>query len=83
MLSAQSHREQGMMMKRAGIVMMGLLLPLGQAWSSEAATTSGWQVTPFFGYSSAIDFEKSDEVQPVSRSASLFRLQLVHRLREE
>ena len=25
-----------MMMKRAGIVMMGLLLPLGQAWSSEA-----------------------------------------------
>ena len=47
-----------MMMKRAGIVMMGLLLPLGQAWSSEAATTSGWQVTPFFGYSSAIDFEK-------------------------
>ena len=63
------------MMKRARIVMMGLLLPLGQAWSSEAATTSGWQVTPFFGYSSAIDFEKSDEVQPVSRSASLDSLQ--------
>ncbi len=64
------------MMKRVGIAMMGLLLPLGQAWSSEAATTSGWQVTPFFGYSSAIDFEKSDEVvQPVPVSASLDSLQ--------
>ena len=63
------------MMKRARIVMMGLLLPLGQAWSSEAATTSGWQVTPFFGYSSAIDFEKSDEVQPVPLSASFDSLQ--------
>ncbi|HHQ4693248.1 TPA: outer membrane beta-barrel protein, partial [Aeromonas veronii] len=63
-------------MKRAGIVMMGLLLPLGQAWSSEAATTSGWQVTPFFGYSSAIDFEKGDEVvQPAPLSASLDSLQ--------
>ncbi|MGL5974474.1 MAG: outer membrane beta-barrel protein, partial [Aeromonas sobria] len=40
-------------MKRAGIAMVGLLLPLGQAWSSEGATTSGWQLTPFFGYSSA------------------------------
>ena len=47
------------MMKRAGIVIMGLLLPFGQVWSAEGAATSGWQVTPFF------------------------RLQLVHRLREE
>lgn len=65
-----------MMMKRAGIAMMGLLLPLGPVWSAEGATTSGWQVTPFFGYSSSIDFEKSDEVvQPVPVSASLDSLQ--------
>ncbi len=63
------------MMKRAGIVIMGLLLPFGQVWSAEGAATSGWQVTPFFGYSSSIDFEKSDEVQPVPLSASLDSLQ--------
>ncbi|WP_421301268.1 porin family protein [Aeromonas veronii] len=63
-------------MKRVGIAMMGLLLPLGPVWSAEGATTSGWQVTPFFGYSSSIDFEKSDEVvQPVPVSASFDSLQ--------
>ncbi|MEN9584746.1 MAG: hypothetical protein RLZZ616_1752 [Pseudomonadota bacterium] len=63
-------------MKRAGIMMMGLLLPLGQAWCAEATASTGWQMTPFFGYSSSIDFEKSgDVVQPVPLSASLDSLQ--------
>jgi len=63
------------MMKRAGIVIIGLLLPLGQGWSAEPAVKSGWQVTPFVGYSSSIDFDKSDEVQPMPYAASLDSLQ--------
>ena len=63
------------MMKRAGIVIMGLLLPFGQVWSAEGAATSGWQVTPFFGYSSSVDFEANDDPQPVPVSTKLESLQ--------
>ncbi|RQM45252.1 porin family protein, partial [Aeromonas caviae] len=62
-------------MKRAGIMMMGLLLPLGQAWSVEGEATPGWQVTPFFGYSSAIDFEANDDPQPTPVATRLESLQ--------
>ncbi|HEA3084405.1 TPA: outer membrane beta-barrel protein [Aeromonas dhakensis] len=62
-------------MKRAGIMMMGLLLPLGQAWSAEGEAAPGWQVTPFFGYSSAIDFEANDDPQPTPVSTQLESLQ--------
>lgn len=62
-------------MKRAGIMMMGLLLPLGQAWSADGEAGLGWQVTPFFGYSSSIDFEANDDPQPVPVSTKLESLQ--------
>ncbi|MFQ2325560.1 outer membrane beta-barrel protein [Aeromonas dhakensis] len=62
-------------MKRAGIMMMGLLLPLGQAWSAEGEAAPGWQVTPFFGYSSAIDFEANDDPKPTPVSTRLASLQ--------
>ena len=75
MLSAQLHAEKVATMKSSGIVMMGLLLPFGQAWGTGAAAKTGWQVTPFFGYSSAIDFEASDEVQPVPASTTLDKFQ--------
>lgn len=56
-------------------MMMGLLLPLGQAWSVEGEATPGWQVTPFFGYSSAIDFEANDDPQPTPVATRLASLQ--------
>lgn len=56
-------------------MMMGLLLPLGQAWSAEGEAAPGWQVTPFFGYSSAIDFEANDDPQPTPVSTRLASLQ--------
>lgn len=56
-------------------MMMGLLLPLGQAWSAEGEAAPGWQVTPFFGYSSAIDFEANDDPQPTPVSTQLESLQ--------
>lgn len=56
-------------------MMMGLLLPLGQAWSAEKEAALGWQVTPFFGYSSAIDFEANDEPKPTPVSTRLESLQ--------
>lgn len=62
-------------MKRTGIMMMGLLLPLGQAWSAEGEAAPGWQVTPFFGYSSAIDFEANDDPQPTPVATRLESLQ--------
>lgn len=62
-------------MKRAGIMMMGLLLPFGLAWSADGEAGLGWQVTPFFGYSSSIDFEANDDPQPVPVSTKLESLQ--------
>ncbi len=56
-------------------MMMGLLLPLGQAWSAEGEAAPGWQVTPFFGYSSAIDFEANDDPKPTPVSTRLASLQ--------
>ena len=56
-------------------MMMGLLLPLGQAWSADGEAGLGWQVTPFFGYSSSIDFEANDDPQPMPVSTQLQSLQ--------
>lgn len=56
-------------------MMMGLLLPLGQAWSAEGEAALGWQVTPFFGYSSAIDFEANDDPKPTPAATRLESLQ--------
>ena len=56
-------------------MMMGLLLPLGQAWGAEGEAALGWQVTPFFGYSSAIDFEANDDPKPTPVATRLESLQ--------
>ncbi|MGL6265195.1 outer membrane beta-barrel protein [Aeromonas jandaei] len=65
-------------MRRVGMVMMGALLPLGQAWSGEGEAGAGaglsWQVTPFYGYSSAIDFKRSEDPQPAPVSTSIDEL---------
>ncbi len=63
-------------MRRVGMVMMGALLPFGQAWSGEgeAGAGLGWQVTPFYGYSSAIDFKRSEDPQPAPVSTSIDEL---------
>ncbi|HHQ4707743.1 TPA: outer membrane beta-barrel protein [Aeromonas veronii] len=63
-------------MRRVGMVMLGALLPLGQAWSGEgeAGAGLGWQVTPFYGYSSAINFKRSEDPQPAPLSASIDEL---------
>lgn len=61
-------------MTRAGMMVMGLLLPLGQGWAAEDGDL-GWQLTPFMGYSSAIDFDKADEPAPAPVSTSLDSLQ--------
>lgn len=56
-------------------MVIGILLPLGQSWGAEPAADLGWQVTPFLGYSSSIDFEKVDEPAPAPVSTSLDALQ--------
>ncbi|MNE01543.1 hypothetical protein D3C80_939860 [compost metagenome] len=54
---------------------MGLLLPLGQSWGAEPAADLGWQVTPFLGYSSSLDFEAMDESEPTPHSSDIDSLQ--------
>ena len=56
-------------------MVMGLLLPLGQSWGVEPADKLSWQVTPFLGYSSAIDFEAEDEPEPTPHSSDIDSLQ--------
>lgn len=51
------------------MMVMGLLLPLGSGWAAEPDDL-GWQLTPFVGYSTEIDFDKSDESEPASGSQS-------------
>lgn len=50
---------------RAGMMVMGLLLPLGQGWAAQPDEL-GWQLTPFAGYGSEIDFERTEEPAPTS-----------------
>ncbi|MGY4108913.1 outer membrane beta-barrel protein [Aeromonas encheleia] len=56
-------------------MVMGLLLPLGQSWGAEPAADLGWQVTPFLGYSSSLDFEAMDESEPTPHSSDIDSLQ--------
>lgn len=45
------------------------LLPVSLAWGEGSAPVDNspkWQVTPFVGYSSSLDFDSSDETSPVS-----------------
>ncbi|MDX7643877.1 outer membrane beta-barrel protein [Aeromonas caviae] len=51
----------------------GLLLPLA-GWAAEPPAT-GWQLTPFAGYSSSIDFEAMDEPEPTPHGGDLDSLQ--------
>ncbi|MGY4027637.1 outer membrane beta-barrel protein [Aeromonas rivuli] len=62
-------------MTRAGVMVVGMLLPLGQSWGEESAADLGWQLTPFLGYSSSIDFEKMDELAPMPVSTAVDSLQ--------
>jgi hypothetical protein len=57
------------------MMVMGLLLPLGQSWGAEPAADLGWQVTPFLGYSSSLDFEAMDESEPTPHSSDIDSLQ--------
>ncbi|WP_434664537.1 outer membrane beta-barrel protein [Aeromonas sp. NJAU223] len=61
-------------MTRAGMMVMGLLLPLGQGWAAEDGDR-GWQLTPFAGYSSAIDFDKADDAVPTPHGGAVTSLQ--------
>lgn len=58
---------------RATMMLLGLCLPL-TGWAAEPAT-SGWQLTPFLGYSSSIDFEAMDEPAPMPHSTGIDSLQ--------
>ncbi|MFQ2472830.1 outer membrane beta-barrel protein [Aeromonas caviae] len=51
----------------------GLLLPLA-GWAAEPPAT-GWQLTPFAGYSSAIDFRAMDEPAPTPHGSDIDTLQ--------
>lgn len=51
----------------------GLLLPL-TGWAAEPPAT-GWQLTPFAGYSSAIDFRAMDEPAPTPHGSDIDTLQ--------
>ncbi|MDX7799183.1 outer membrane beta-barrel protein [Aeromonas caviae] len=51
----------------------GLLLPLA-GWTAEPSAT-GWQLTPFAGYSSAIDFRAMDEPAPTPHGSDIDTLQ--------
>ena len=51
------------------MMVLGLCLPL-TGWAAEPAA-SGWQLTPFLGYSSSIDFEAMDEPAPTPHVGSL------------
>ncbi|WP_323932366.1 outer membrane beta-barrel protein [Aeromonas caviae] len=54
----------------------GLLLPLA-GWAAEPPAT-GWQLTPFAGYSSAIDFRAMDEPAPTPHGSDIDTLQGEH-----
>ncbi|QJT26159.1 porin family protein [Aeromonas media] len=56
-------------MTRATMMVLGLCLPL-TGWAAEPAAP-GWQLTPFLGYSSSIDFEAMDEPAPTPHVGSL------------
>jgi hypothetical protein len=56
-------------------MVVGMLLPLGQSWGEESAADLGWQLTPFLGYSSSIDFEAMDELAPMPVSTAVDSLQ--------
>lgn len=58
---------------RATMMLLGLCLPL-TGWAAESAT-SGWQLTPFLGSSSSIDFEAMDEPAPTPHSTGIDSLQ--------
>jgi len=51
------------------MMVLGLCLPL-TGWAAESAAP-GWQLTPFLGYSSSIDFEAMDEPAPTPHVGSL------------
>ncbi|WP_221365899.1 outer membrane beta-barrel protein [Aeromonas caviae] len=51
----------------------GLLLPLA-GWAAEPPVM-GWQLTPFAGYSSAIDFRAMDEPAPTPHGSDIDTLQ--------
>ncbi|MNH09407.1 hypothetical protein D3C79_688610 [compost metagenome] len=65
-------REKAVM--RAGMMVMGLLLPLGQGWAAQPDEL-GWQLTPFAGYSSSIDFEAMDDPVPTPVATDIDSLQ--------
>ena len=58
---------------RATMMLLGLCLPLTGGAAEPAA--SGWQLTPFLGYSSSIDFEAMDEPAPTPHSTGIDSLQ--------
>ena len=58
---------------RATMMLLGLCLPL-TGWAAEPAA-SGWQLTPFLGYSSSIDFGAMDEPAPTPHSTGIDSLQ--------
>ena len=55
------------------MMVLGLCLPL-TGWAAESAAP-GWQLTPFLGYSSSIDFEAMDEPAPTPHSTGIDSLQ--------
>ena len=60
-------------MRGAKRMVSGLLLPLA-GWAAEPPAP-GWQLTPFAGYSSSIDFEAMDEPEPTPHGGDLDSLQ--------
>ncbi|MBP0602828.1 porin family protein [Aeromonas sanarellii] len=60
-------------MRGAKRMVSGLLLPLA-GWAAESPAP-GWQLTPFAGYSSSIDFEAMDEPTPTPHGGDLDSLQ--------
>ncbi|MFQ2456791.1 outer membrane beta-barrel protein [Aeromonas sp. 25-248] len=54
-------------------MVLGLWLPL-TGWAAEPPAT-GWQLTPFAGYSSAIDFRAMDEPAPTPHGSDIDTLQ--------
>ncbi|MEI4966228.1 outer membrane beta-barrel protein [Aeromonas caviae] len=60
-------------MRGAMWMVPGLLLPLA-GWAVEPPAT-GWQLTPFAGYSSAIDFRAMDEPAPTPHGSDIDTLQ--------